>query len=444
MFVLGADTLPPVLRRIRAGDHRATLLAALACALPTLAYVMWSPALIVDDWSFAGHAAYDGLAGFDANPGRPLANLWYFAEFSALGASPVAHALVLAVINGLAGAGVWLTSRRFLDGRLAVLTTSAWAVAANRGSTRLWASTAPSVLVLIALAAAVLLAAGERPTVRRHLTVITLAVGCVLAYEGSAGLAAGVVTLSAWRWPGRTRLLALGGGGLALTLTAAWTFSQSPKTGHVDSFANGGRWISAHLGVGILPDALAPLGLALVVLIAWCAATWVLPSFGTTAETRLVVVGTGIALLGALPFLAAGFPVATDGIFDRANVYADLGTALVIAAALALVWRAVPARAATVAAVVVLTVLASQNVVDVRAFHQAGVDGRRLLRTVDRMPVDVRTKGPLVLPDLPNRHGVTMFVEDYDISAALALRYDTGVPYPDASMALVASRQRTR
>jgi hypothetical protein len=416
----------------------------MASALPTLVYAAWSPTLMVDDWGFAAAARYIGFGEYGGNPGRPLASLWYYASFSVLGASPVRHAIVLAVLNAVAGVGVWMAARRLLDHRIAVLATAAWAVLANRGATRLWAATAPSVIALIALLAALLLARRERPSVGRHAAVIAIGAACVLTYEGSAGLAAGVVTLSAWRWRGRARLLALGAGGLTLAATAAWAFSRSPKTGHVAAFENGGRWISAQLGTGVLPDTLAVAGIPLLALAAWCAATWALPSFGANAEERVLVVGAGIALLGALPFLAAGFPVTTDGIFDRANIYADVGTAVLVAGALGLLWRALPARAAVIAAVVVLAVLAGENARDVRAFHQAGVDGRRLLRTVDEMPVAVRTRGPVVLPDLPNRDGVSMFVEDYDISAALALRYDTGVPYPDASMALVASRHRTR
>jgi hypothetical protein len=425
-------------------DLAVAVTAAVGCAAPTVVNAVWSPALIVDDWSFAAAARFHEWGSFHANPGRPLAGGWFLVNFLVLGGHPVAHAIVLAVLNGVAGALVWLTVRTFVTSRLALLATAVWAVLANRGSTRLWPTTAPSVVVLAALLAAVLLARRGPPSPVRHGVVVAIAAASVLTYEGAAGLAVATVALSAWRWSGRPRLAALGTGAVVLAVVAAWALAQSPKTGASETLGHGTQWISAQLGVGILPAALAPVGAALAGLVAWSAATTVLPSFRTGPEERLVLAGGAIALMGVAPFLAVGFPVATDGIFDRANLYADLGTALVLAAALGMLWRLRVSWLGPAVVTLVLGVLAAQNATDLRAFHQAGRDGRALLARVDRLPLQTRTRGPLVLPDLPNRAGVSMFVEDYDISAALALRYDTGVPYPDATMALVASRHRTR
>ncbi|MEY2568647.1 MAG: hypothetical protein QOE35_3176 [Actinomycetota bacterium] len=428
----------------RHGVRRITLAAALAGALPTLVYAIWSPALMVDDWSFAAGARFHQWGTFHANAGRPVAGGWFLLDFLVFGAHPVAHAVVLALLNGAAGGLLWLTARTFLPQRIALLATAAWAALANRGSTRLWPATAPSVLVLVALLAVTLLARHGDPSARRHAAVVAIAATSVLTYEGAAGLAVAVVVLSAWRWSGRARLAALTGGGTVLATVAAWGLAQSPKTGATEAFGHGAQWLSAQVGVGILPATLAPVGAALLGFVVWSAAATALPSFRAGAEERAALIGAAIAMLGVAPFLAVGFPVATDGIFDRANLYADVGTALVIAAALAKIWRLPLRRLGPVVAVVALAVLAVQNAIDVRAFHRAGVDGRALLARVDRLPFETRTKGPLVLPDLPNRQGVSMFIEDYDISSALALRYDTGAPYPDATMALVASRHRAR
>ena len=56
---------------------------------------------------------------------------------------------------------------------------------------------------------------------------------------------------------------------------------------------------------------------------------------------RLVLIGLVVVCLGPFPFAAAGFPFATDGFFDRGNLFADLGTALLIAAALSMLWRTI-------------------------------------------------------------------------------------------------------
>src|SRR5207244_8002882 len=100
-------------------------------------------------------------------------------------------------------------------------------------------------------------------------------------------------------------------------------------------------------------------------------------------EERLMVLGAGVLVAGAAPCVAVGFPIATAGIFDRANIFADVGTAMIYAGALGLAWRT--RRALLPYAVVLLAVggLAVGNVDDVRNFHAAAADGRQLLHAVD-------------------------------------------------------------
>ena len=417
------------------------MLAGLLCAVPSLVYAFWSPSLIVDDWALAAAARFLGW-DWALRGERPVAHLWFYASYFALGTSPVAYALLMAVLNAIVGSLLWTALRAVLERRAAMLTTLAWAVLANRGATRMWAATGGMMLALIGVLAAFLLTRRGPPTIGRTVVVVVIACASVLSYEGAGGFAAAVVALSAWRLPGRRRWIALGAGATALAATAIWALDASAKS--EQAFADWGNWFAAQLGIGILPAALAPLGMVLLGMVVWSAATVVLPSFRTGDEERLVLLGAGVAALGIAPFLASGFPVGTDGIFDRGNLYGDVGVALVLAGTLGLLWRAAAPRVATGVAGLVLMVLASQNAVDLRAFHDAGVDGRRLLASVDELPYVLRTHGPLVLPDLPNRHGVAMFVEDYDIAAALALRYDTGVPYPDVTMALVEASHRAR
>jgi hypothetical protein len=404
-------------------------------------YALWSPSLIIDDWALAAAPRFLGWdAAFRAE--RPVAHLWFYASYFAVGTSPVGYALLMATLNAVVGGLLWTALGTVLERRAALLTTLAWAVLANRGTTRMWAATSGQLIALIGVLAAFLVARRGPPTIGRVAVVVAIACASVLSYEGAGGFAAAVVALSAWRLPGRGRWIALGAGAAALAATAAWALGASAKAGQ--ALGDWGNWFAAQLGTGILPSAVAPLGLALLGVVAWSAATLVLPSFRTEAEERLVLLGAGVAVLGIAPFLASGFPVGTDGIFDRGNLYGDVGVALVLAGTLGLLWRIGRPAVATGVAAVVLVVLASQNAVDLRAFHDAGVDGRRLLASVDELPYALRTRGPLVLPNLPNRGGVAMFVEDYDIAAALALRYDTGYPYPDVTMALVEASHRAQ
>jgi hypothetical protein len=184
------------------------------------------------------------------------------------------------------------------------------------------------------------------------------------------------------------------------------------------------------------------LSAAVLLVIAWSLATLVLPSFRARTEERLVLVSLLVLLLGALPFMAGGFPFATDGFFDRGNLFADLGTALLFGSALSLLWRLGWSAARWVLAAVVLVALAIPQVSDVNNFVRAERDGRRFLTAIDELPVKLRTKGPVTFLPLPNHGGVSEFTSNYDISAALALRYRTGFPYPRAQMAIVETGYR--
>ena len=170
-------------------------------------------------------------------------------------------------------------------------------------------------------------------------------------------------------------------------------------------------------------------------------ATVLLPGFRARAwpEQKLVVVGLAVILLGSSPFAVAGFPFSVSGFFDRGNLFADLGTALVYGSLLAMLLR-VPWRPVALAIVAAALVgIALPNVKSVRNYARAGRDGRRFLAAVDALPADIRTKGPVLFLPLPDHGGIAEFLADYDISAALALRYNTGAQFPRAAMAITAT-----
>ena len=111
------------------------------------------------------------------------------------------------------------------------------------------------------------------------------------------------------------------------------------------------------------------------------------------------------------------------------------GLSSLLAMLFRLPWRAVAAVGAGLA----LAGIATPNLKSVRDYVHAGDDGRRFLTAVDALPVDVRTRGPVTFLPLPDHDGVAEFLADYDISAALALRYHTGAPFPRAAMAVTAT-----
>jgi len=117
-------------------------------------------------------------------------------------------------------------------------------------------------------------------------------------------------------------------------------------------------------------------------------------------------------------FLVTGFPLADAGLLDRANVFTDIGTSVVIGGALALAWRG--RRLLGVGgATVVLSLLAWGNVAAVRAYERSASDARGVLRAVHSLPQ--YPSGPIIMGPLPDHDGVAGFTSFYDITDAIAV-----------------------
>jgi len=415
----------------------------LAGAAPTVAGAVLGAPLLLDDWGFAARSRYVGFAaGFGTQTrSRPLEGLWNWAEFRTLGTHPVPHLLILAALNAAAAILFWHLADRWLPRRIAVLTALVWVVLPNRGSTHLWSTNSPHVFSLVMLLAALLVASGEPLTGSRLGVAVGLLVVGTLAYEGAIVL--GVVGLAAIIWrhaPAERRVrwaaMVLG----TMAVVGGWVLISSPKRGQSPpAFRNLSHLASAHFGDVVLSSPV--VALIVLVAITGSLATVLLPGFRARAwpEQKLVVVGLAVILLGSSPFAVAGFPFSVSGFFDRGNLFADLGTALVYGSLLAMLLR-VPWRPVALAIVAAALVgIALPNVKSVRNYARAGRDGRRFLAAVDALPADIRTKGPVLFLPLPDHGGIAEFLADYDISAALALRYNTGAQFPRAAMAITAT-----
>lgn len=418
-----------------------------AAAVPSLAGALLGVSLALDDWSFAAKSRYSSFAqGYGAQSrSRPLEGLWNWAEFRLFGTHPVPHVLVLAAVNVAAALLFWRLLDRWLPRRIAVSTALVWVVLPNRGSTHLWNTNSPHVFSLVMMLAALVVASRTPLTARRFgAALLLLAVG-TLAYEGA--LLLGVLGIVALVWTQapvqvRTRWTVLTVGLMAAI--GGWVLLSSPKRGESPApFRNLSHLASAHFGNAVLPGPSGILTLFVLVAIAWCVWVVVLPGFRASVEQKIVVLGLAVVLLGAAPFAAAGFPFSGSGFFDRGNLFSDLGTSLVYGSLFALLlrlpWRPVGAALAGLG----LVAIAVPNVESVRNYVRAANDGRRFLAAVDRLPVDIRTKGPVTFLPLPDHGGVAVFLSSYDISSALALRYRTGAASPRAVMAVRATGFKT-
>lgn len=394
----------------------------LAAAVPTLSWASDGAGFLHDDWSIASGVEFGGV--WDAIEGsstgsqaRPLSALYYGLTYGVLGARPVPHLLALAALNGAAAALLVVAGSRLLGRRLALWTTLVWVALPNRGSTRLWVATGPAVLALCLLLVGVLLLVSDRPMAAG----VAMACG-VLAYESIVVVAGAGLALWAWRSPaGSVRRSAVPAGLVAAA--GGWIFAMSPKRdGGATPFSHAANIVAAQFGRGVFGP-LAQVGaLLLLVAFAVALARAALPSFrvSLTDTERCVLAGAGLVLLGAAPFFVAGFPFATDGIFDRGNLVPGLGTALVLGALLSGL-AGLGGGVGLVAAAGAVGYVAAFNTVDLRDYRQAVRDGELLQARLDA-DLPVFDLALLVGPPLPNRGGVAQFIAYGDLGAALRLR----------------------
>jgi len=389
--------------------------AAVAGAVPTLVSVLWGPSLLVDDWNFASGGRTGGFVGLMSgidHRSRPLQALYHATTFTVFGAHPVPHLLALAALNGLVAALVLLVSSTVVSRRLAVLVTASWVVLANHGATRLWIATGPVSVSLALLLVAAWFAFRPRP---RLVAVVALTALSTLSYEGGIVVSGVLVLVAAWRGSDRTRTRVRDAlaGGLTLVAVAGWVLLTTPKQLQGSAPFEPGRVLSSGVGLALLPQQLRPWSVVVLLGVLATLATAVVPAFRREGSV-VAAIGAGVLACGAAPFVFARFPLSTDGMLDRVNVYLALGTALLVAGMLDQLWR-LPRPAALALTTTVLVVLAAANVQDVRDAHRAAVDGRVALHALDRWIDEngaLARSGPVVIAPMPNRGGWAAFGYD--------------------------------
>jgi hypothetical protein len=403
--------------------RRGAALFGLAGAVPTLAWALHGSGLIFDDWRYAGVVHFQGpwhlfSVAATKNPGRPGQGAYFASTYWLFGTHPALHALALALLNGVAAALVFVVGDRLWDRRVAIASTVAWVALPNRGSTRLWFSTAPSVVSLCLLLLAILLLTRDR--VWLAAAALTAA---VLTYESVVAI--GVFALVLWGWrsgAGTWRRVALA---LVPVLAATiYIATHSPKQPHSpDPLGQLPTLAAADVGRAVFGS---PLGArvaegVLLVVLAVAFYRALAPSVAGWREGTLALTGVGLVGLGAAPFLAIRFPFATDGIFDRGNLVPDLGVALVFGAVICMLVGNLPRVVAVVVAAGIVAVPAYLNTQDLHDYRRATRDGRRLEAHVEA-DVPRATRDVLIGPPLPARGGVAQFVSS-EISVALDLHW---------------------
>jgi hypothetical protein len=321
-----------------------------------------------------------------------------------LGDHPSLHLVLLGALNGLAAYLLLRACRTRLSSRSSLLVTLVWVALANRGSSRLWISTGPTVVALVLLLGAAVFALRRPP---RLAPAVVLVVLSALFYEGGILIGLALVVIAAWGGRAERRLVRLAVAVGAVGVTGASVYLNSPKLqGTAAGPADPSRWISALLGSALLPDVLAGASVLIIVAVLLVAASAVVPELRRPETVPLLAAGAAVTVLGMLPFLAVGFPVSTDGFLDRATTFATVGVALLIGAVLDELWR-LPAPVATALAGVAVVILASANVTDLSDVHAAERDGNAVLAAV--VGLDVPPNTPIVLAPTPNHGGYAPF-----------------------------------
>ncbi|MGH9283446.1 MAG: hypothetical protein ACRD0S_10990, partial [Acidimicrobiales bacterium] len=307
-----------------------------AAAVPSLLWALDGSGFIHDDWSIASGvelgSTWDAITGRSTGTSaRPLSAVYFALTHEVFGAHPLLHVLALAALNGLAASLLVRVGTRLVGRQIAVWTALVWVALPNRGSTRLWITMAPAVVSLCLLLVAIALLLADRPVAAG-----VVMASAILLYEAVAGVA--LAALALWPWRSRGAAWRRAAGPIVVVLGAsAFIYLGSPKR-ELDAapFSNWANIVAAQFGRGVFGP-LARVG-ALLMLVAFTVALVraLLPSFraGFSAVDRAVLAGTALVFVGAAPFFVAGFPFATDGIFDRGNLVAGLGTALILGALL--------------------------------------------------------------------------------------------------------------
>lgn len=419
----------PVMRLLTERSQR-WLVGALA-GLPSFVWTVHGAGFLSDDWPVLATVRKDGflrsLWAFSfVAPARPGAALYYSTFAALFDVHPALYGVLLTALNVIVALELAALAVRLLPQRLAILSVLFWVVLPNRGSTRFWLVLAPDLVAL-----ALLLGAGLCLTGGRLRRATALLIAGTLCYE--AVLPLGLAMIASWAaLEYKRRLRPALAAAAPVLIAGAFIFLRSPKrVGERAPLANWRTLISAQIGRGTFGAApIAKVGSAVILgMTAVAAVRMTFPSFraGRRPHHLFLLLGHLVALLGAASFLFAGFPFATDGIFDRGNLVADLGTALVLGCIAEGVLKAAGRSrlGRDVVAVSIGTLaayLTALNGVDLRAYTGAVADGDALLAALDADVPRIPAGGLRVEPNLRVRDGVAMFIAPGDLASAEEVR----------------------
>jgi len=354
--------------------------------------------------------------GFE-QPGRPLAGLYYVLLYDVIDDRPWLHGALIGSINaGVVVAG-WWTGRRFLPSTALWPALVVMALAPNHAMTRIWfvAGYYPLALILVLVGLGLL---SRNRVVWSAVSFTTAA----LLFEGVLGL--GLVAVALWAVPDPRRRVAKAlavGLPTLVALGAAYAFSS--KRGRSLPFNNVDSLFGGQLGVGLWGSVLLARVAGGIALggIAWALVRH-LPSFRSDRpEPAVILVGAALTAGGAGPFVLTGATFATTGVFDRNNLAASVGVAVIFGGLFSALWRTA-APIAVAAGISTVVVFAAGQVEDLRNWSDAYERGEEVISRVSSSDLD-DARPVLVVPEQEaGNTGMADFIYDTDLIGALRHR----------------------
>ncbi len=329
-----------------------------ATAIPTLIAALLKPELLLDDIEFAARARFEGWSGFVHEMGyRPGQGLIHAMQFNLIGERPAVHLLVLALGNATAAWLFWRLLSLTVPRPIALATITAFVVLPNRGSLRFWTSTLPNhVAMCLLLGSAIVAAIAIKKMLAERLTgsdtpdhsawawiaTSVMSLLSIVTYEATISLAPFITLALAFTSRTRRGRFVLPAAIFGLFGIAALVLkARSPRAGATTFFARPFDAVPKHLN-GIAPRPFVVVGVLVVVGCAlWALVTVARDGRQASHHAKLAFGGTIIALAGLAPFTAAGFNIQSEGVLDRAHYFPTLGTALLLGAALHMLYRSV-------------------------------------------------------------------------------------------------------
>lgn len=444
-------------------------IALLALGLALLAALVYGDhvvrgGLLWDDWENAGTTRYryePGFLGpFDLRQAayRPVLALLLPLPHLVFGVHPALHLLLALALAVLAAASFESLLRAlgaprvFAFGAAGLALVFPWS-----DSTRLWATASVNLVALVLVFSAATIStralAGDArgPRARVALSAALLAAG-ILTYEAVAGLVLLLPLLYRLRAPWRMVLRrwwteALAGGAAALLVALATTKPEDGAASaleHARTIASEG---AALLGRALTPWLHAPPALAIVVAAGVVAVALAVRRRAARRPAVAAALSLVALVLAWAPFVPgeAKYVPAAPGIYDRVNIVAGFALAALVCSLAALAGTLVRGRARLLVPVAIVVAIGAGWAVHARAdvdrYDRAAAERRAELDAVAQaVPHPVPGTTIVVFHDSDwFAPGVPIFGHDWDLGAAVKLRY--GDPslasYPVARLARV-------